>query len=145
MLSQAAANILIVSGASIIASSQYDNDLLLCETQLVDTLYVHNSGTGILVISRVAFANGNKGYVLLAPGFPAVIAPGDSIPLIIAFIPPSAGVWQNTLSLFNNDTITGHNPVEHILHRTERQRRICCRYAAGRKSWDAVSWRFRYH
>jgi len=106
-----------VSGAMqtkppVISSSQQQMFAsLLCGTELLDTVYVHNIGTGTLDISTTTFSNALLGYTLLSPQPPPVmINPGDSTPFIVQFSPSRTGSLMDTLNLFNNDTITTHNP-----------------------------------
>lgn len=113
VLSQAAANILHVDkGLPVITSLQHlVLPRLLCETSRLDTVYLRNAGSGSLVISSAAFRNGVQGFSLIAPkGDSIVIRAGDSIPFVIEFSPAATGSATDTLALFNNDTIAGHNP-----------------------------------
>lgn len=83
----------------------------LCDSVGYDTLYARNIGSGALSITSAAFAQGNAGYSILSPNnYPLTITPGDSTAFIVRFAPQSQGAFNDTLLLYNNDTIIGHSP-----------------------------------
>jgi hypothetical protein len=82
---------------------------LPCGGQVMDTVYVHNTGTDLLVIDSSAFGSNGAAFSVISPAtFPDSVTGGDSIRFIIAFSPQIVGTMATTLSLFSNDT--AHNP-----------------------------------
>jgi hypothetical protein len=83
---------------------------LMCGAQEPDTLYIHNIGKSTLTISSAGFG-GNANYSLVSPSsFPVNIAPGDSLRSIVLFTSSAIGTFPGTLSIVNNDQVTGHSP-----------------------------------
>jgi hypothetical protein len=103
-----------VSGSSspiINAQSTQSLAIPLCDSVTRDTLYARNTGSGTLSISSSNFAQGNAGYNVISPNsYPVSITPGDSVGFVVQFAPLAVGTFSDTLLLYNNDTITGHDP-----------------------------------
>jgi hypothetical protein len=116
VLSPAAATLLSVARLpKLSAPSRRTFDTLLCAGQeRFDTVIVRNTGDGALTITSVGFAQGTQGFRLFAPPptwFPVVVAPGDSLPLVVAFrAPASQGVFRDTLVILHTDTLTAGSP-----------------------------------
>ncbi len=109
VFSQAAANILHYSPVPrIAADTTLQFSTIRCDTTITDTLYVRNEGDGDLTLSSAQF--GAAEFSLLEPALPAVVAPGDSVRLVIRFTSSTAGVFFTDLLLANNDTATARNP-----------------------------------
>ena len=91
----------------IITSSQLQPfTALFCGTQAFDTMTVHNTGYGPLVIGSAAFGAGGQDFTLLAPAsFPVTVKPLDSVQLIVTFAPHAAGMKSSILSLTSNDSL----------------------------------------
>ena len=85
---------------------------VFCNSTFVfDTTYIHNIGTDSLTINSSFFSERNQGFSIDTPMImPIVIPPSDSIPFIIRFNPDSDGFWNDTMLIFSNDTISGHDP-----------------------------------
>jgi hypothetical protein len=84
---------------------------LICNSIQLDTVYVHDIGASPLSISSSNFAQGNAGYNVISPNnYPVSITPGDSVGFVVQFAPQTQGTFNDTLLLYNNDTITGHDP-----------------------------------
>jgi hypothetical protein len=107
---QAAANILRYRPVPIIAADtvvQFSS--LLCDDSALDTIYVRNEGDADLILSNAQFSTGAS--TILEPALPAIVAPNDSIRVIIRLDASTGpGVYSTFLILDNNDTAAARNP-----------------------------------
>jgi len=116
VLSAAAARIVrIARFPKLQAPAQRTLDTALCASEeRLDTLQLRNLGDAPLQVRAIFFRRGNSGFRLLSPplsSLPLWIAPGDSLPVIVAFRAPApAGLFSDTLAIVHTDTITAGSP-----------------------------------
>lgn len=107
VFSQAAANILICRAfPQLTAPAERDFGLVYCSDDMLDTVFVANTGDGRLDITSARFQGGVAGYSLQSPtAFPMSIPAGDSTAFIVRFRPGTSGtgVARDTLLLMHND------------------------------------------
>ncbi len=90
-----------------------------CPDALIDTMWIRNLGPGLLTISRFSFGGRDAShFTVLAPGTPAFVAAGDSIPVYIACDAPAPGFSEAELTIEHDDPKTFNSSVVQL--RAER-------------------------
>ena len=113
ILSQAAANTLIFKAYARTAGVQEHRvPALVCESSATHTVHVRNEGDGLLELRSAAFVTGHPSLSIVSPAFPATVAPGDSIPVVVRFAPAPGSIItvSDTLLIQTNDTARARNP-----------------------------------
>ncbi len=77
-----------------------------CQTSVVDTFWVYNTGDANLMIEANSIAREGVGFTLLEPttGLPITVRPGDSIRYIMRFSTSGVVTVDDTLLVFTNDS-----------------------------------------
>ncbi len=107
-------------GVPIIESSKQSLfGALTCDSVRLDTIYIDNIGLAPLAIDSITLLNRDIGYYFppttSADSFS--ISSGDSAYFIVGFSSSTInGSVSDTVLIYNNDTILGHNPWQIILN-----------------------------
>lgn len=83
-------------------------DVCVGEQSAPDTLWVMNTGTAVLQMIGVEFADPTQGFQVLTTVFPNQVLPGESIPIVVQFTPMSAGIHHTQLDIHSDATNTSH-------------------------------------
>ncbi len=115
VMSQSAANIIIIADQPIIASqrSSIAPKVVCPNAESYDTLEVKNDGAADLIINPPTWLKGDQGFSVVSPSFPLRIAPQSSKNIIVQFKPPATSnrlVFSDSLILTNNDPEKGKSP-----------------------------------
>jgi hypothetical protein len=116
LLSAAAARIVrIARFPTLQAPNRRTLDTVLCASEeRLDTVQLRNLGDAPLQVRAILFRRGTAGFRVLSPApssLPLWVAPGDSLPVIVAFRAPApAGLFSDTLTIVHTDTTTAGSP-----------------------------------
>lgn len=97
----------------IIRSTQRLSLAQTCGEQVTDTFYVHNDGNGGLEIYRLYVTNASPGLSIVSEyPLPDILPPGDSIALIVRFIPKVPGTYSLSFNIISNDPKKSSWPID---------------------------------
>lgn len=103
------------SRPNLTAPSLIVMDTLGCETEGLDTFYVHNDGDLPLTIQANKFRISDPRFTLLEPSDlpnpPDAVRPGDSLRYIVRFATTEFGTYENDLQIYTSDSLPGKNPL----------------------------------
>jgi hypothetical protein len=106
IISQSAGNILYAPTFPIIASDtivQWKDNLICKEDTIKQSLYLKNTGSGMLRIDSLRMKNSKQGFSYQFTKLPANVKPGDSVLITITFTnAPRLGILQDTLIAYSN-------------------------------------------
>ncbi|MGA1278341.1 MAG: hypothetical protein ACO30P_07970 [Candidatus Kapaibacteriota bacterium] len=106
IISQSAGNILYAPTFPIIASDtivQWKDNLICKEDTIKQSLYLKNTGSGMLRIDSLRMKNSKQGFSYQFTNLPANVKPGDSVLITITFTnAPRLGILQDTLIAYSN-------------------------------------------
>lgn len=84
---------------------------LICESSIIDTVEVQNTGSGPLIISNIEISGKDpSNFTVIEPLIPARVEVGETLNLVIQFSPTDAGDKGALMRLTHNDT--WNNPTD---------------------------------
>jgi len=78
------------------------------EHSACDSLVIMNTGTAVLQVQDVDFANSGLGFQVISPAFPRQLSPGESLPIILQFTPLTTGFHHTIVNLQSNAVNATH-------------------------------------
>lgn len=98
--------------ATIQVASSLDMGVQPCAGEILDTLWVRNTGGGTLTLNRFILGGSNPGhFIVRAPATPRTVLSNDSIAVVIAFIRSGNGTSTAELTIEHNDSKVGNASV----------------------------------
>ncbi|MFZ1729182.1 MAG: choice-of-anchor D domain-containing protein [Bacteroidota bacterium] len=86
-----------------------------CASEMLDTLWVKNTGGGTLTIKRFVLGGSNPGhFTVRGPATPMQVISNDSVAVIIGFLRPDNGSSSADLTIEHDDTKVGSSSIVHL-------------------------------
>ncbi|PLX23856.1 MAG: hypothetical protein C0600_14155, partial [Ignavibacteria bacterium] len=97
---------------TIVVATAHDVGLQRCDPEILDTLWVYNTGKGTLLLQNFLLAGANPTHFSVrAPATPHSVVTGDSVAVIIAYRAPANGTSSAELTITHNDSKANRQSV----------------------------------
>jgi hypothetical protein len=97
---------------TIAVDTMHDVGVQRCQPEILDTLWIRNTGKGTLALQNFSLSGNNAShFTVRAPSTPRSVLPGDSVAVVIAYRATVNGSSAAKLTIAHNDPKPGFSTV----------------------------------